>query len=149
MRFILLFLPILLFAEMLGVGDRVTPLSVKDQFEKSYKIGSELCWVITWDQATTRHANNYFGKDPSLLDQNLTRMIVDVSQTPSGIMRLFVLPKMRSYGHPILLSYDEAYNFKLPYREDHITILSLDNGVIDSIDFAPDERALSDLLEDH
>ena len=133
-------------AEMLKVGDSIVPITIKDQFDREHKIGSESQWVVTWDKMTTRYANTYFEKNSSLLDQNLSRMIVDVSQTPSGIMSLFVLPRMRSYNHPILLSYDEKYNLQLPYKEERLTVLFLDEGTVERIEYVEDEAELEKIL---
>lgn len=149
MRYLLLLLPLLLFAKMLEVGDCIASKTLEDQFGNRFTVGSETVWIVTWDKMTTRHANSYFSKESSLLDQNIIRMIVDVSQTPSGIMSLFVMPRMQSYHHTILLSYDEAYNRALPYKEGYITVLSLDDGMIISIDFAADEAQLEELLTEH
>lgn len=146
MRLILLFLPLLLMAQMLEVGDKVTPLTLDDQFDKPYTIAHERIWVITWDKTTTRHANDFFVKQPLSKRAKEKVMIVDVSQTPEGILQMFVLPRMRSHEHPILLSYDAEYNIRLPYKEAHITVLHLDDGEIERIDFAEDERALAEVF---
>lgn len=147
MRFLLLFLPFILAAEMLKIGDVITPATFKDQFDKEHRIGGEKVWVITWDKMTTRYANRFFADHPAVAEQNTTAMIVDVSQTPSGIMSVFVLPRMRSYDHPILLSFDEKYNIALPYEEDHVTVLFLQNGRIEKILFAEDEADLEKILK--
>jgi hypothetical protein len=145
-RLAVLFLPLILAAEMLKVGDTITPLTLKDQFGKDHHIGSEKAWIVTWDKMTTRHANRFFAAHPDLWEHNTTALIVDVSQTPSGIMNLFVLPRMRSYDHPVLLSYDEKYNITLPYEEEQITVLLLQNGRIGKILFAEDEARLEKIL---
>lgn len=133
-------------AQMLEVGDKVTPMTLDDQFDRPYTIGQEQTWVITWDKMTTRHANDFFAKQ--LPDESIKErvMIVDVSQTPEGILQMFVLPRMRSHEHPILLSHDAKYNITLPYKEAHITVLHLDDAQIKRIDFAEDESALAGIL---
>lgn len=101
-------------------------------------------WVVTWDKETTRLANEYFAKFHM---PKGVQMIVDVSQVPSGIFNLFVLPNMRDYSHAILLSYDEAYNVKLPYQEGFVTILTIKDSKIAAIDFAEDAAGLERLLK--
>jgi hypothetical protein len=146
MRFLLLLLPLFLTAETLIVGDVITPITFPDQHEKQHTVGHESVWVVTWDKMTTRHANLLFKAKPELLGDGQVAMIVDVSQTPSGIMNLFVLPRMRSYGHRILLGYDAAYNRSIPYREGAITVLYLSDGKVLEVAFAEDGEALLGLL---
>ena len=126
----LLFCSVILFAEMFKVGDNVIVKAIKDQYDKGHTVGKEERWVITWDKMTTRHANTFFEQHPAFMENNSTALIVDVSRTPSGIMTLFVLPKMQSYDHPILLSHDETYNRTFPYKQEHITVLFLDNKTV-------------------
>lgn len=146
MRFLLLIIPFILAAEILKVGDTITPMMLKDQFDKEHRIGGEKVWVITWDKMTTRYANRFFADHPAVAEQNTTAMIVDVSQTPSGIMTMFVLPRMRSYDHPILLGFNEQYNVTLPYKEEHLTVLFLQHGRIEKIFYAKDEADLEKIL---
>ncbi|MDX1295783.1 MAG: hypothetical protein R3302_05940 [Sulfurimonadaceae bacterium] len=148
MKFLLLLLPLLLTAETLMVGDVITPIDFPDQREKQHTVGHESVWVVTWDKMTTRHANLLFQAKPQLLREGQVAMIVDVSQTPSGIMNLFVLPRMRSYKHRILLGYDAAYNRSIPYSDGAITVLYLSDGKVLEVAYAEDGEALEKLLTD-
>ena len=148
MRLILHFLlPLALAAQMLSVGDSVAPRVLQDQFEQPHRVGGEKIWVVTWDKATTRIANDYFEKDPSLLISKEAAMIADFSTIPAGILSLFVMPRMQSYtNHAMLLSYDEAFNATLPYREGFITLLYLEQGKIVKIGYAENEKTLAEML---
>ncbi len=145
--FWILILPILLFGEgILKPGEPVGSKVINDQFGNAHSIGGEHYWIVTWDRATTHDANAYFSYDSSLLREKQAALIVDVSQTPSGIMSLFVLPRMKEYLHPILLSHDEVYNRTLPYKEGHITVLTLDKGHIQTITYVQGAEMLAKLL---
>ena len=128
---------------MLQVGDFTKPIALVSQHEKKILLFEDGVLAITWDKETTRLANKYFEKFGMKSD---TQMLVDVSQVPSGILNLFVLPRMRDYKHEILLSYDEVYNLALPYEENAVTILHLKDGKIEQIDFAQNEEELKALL---
>ncbi len=145
---LLVLLPLLLGAALLQEGDPVGQHLLRDQFDKEHKIGSERYWVIAWDRGTTRTANLFFEKHSTLLTQKRAALLVDVSQTPAGIMSLFVMPRMQSYDHPILLSYDEAYNLTLPYKEEMLTVLTLKKGRIEAVEFAAGEEELGQLLKE-
>lgn len=131
MRFLfILLLPLLLLAESLKVGDTITPLTLESQHEQKVTTLTSGMWIISWDKLSTKSVNHYFEQNQM---PNNVNFIVDVSQVPSAIMSLFVLPNMRTYKHDILLGYDEAYNQTLPYQEDMITLLYLKDAKISNI----------------
>lgn len=129
---------------MLEVGDAVILKEISSQHEKKHKLISDGMWVVTWDKESTHIANEYFKLHGMRANQNL---LVDVSQVPSGIMTLFVLPKMRRYEHEILLSEDEAYNLTLPYKEGYLTLLHIENARVKEILYAQDAKELEELLK--
>ena len=76
MRYLLLLLlPLAVVAQMLAVGDKITPRILEDQFEQKHQVGGEKLWVLTWDKETTRIANDYFDKEPSTLKAKKVAMI--------------------------------------------------------------------------
>lgn len=139
----LLLLPMMLFAQMLEVGDRIAERTIGDQFERPRTFGKQRWLVLTWDRETTGAANRYFDANRTLIDHGSAVMFVDTSTIPSGIFSMFVLPRLQAYEHPMLLSYDEAFNASLPYEEGKVTVLTMQEGKIASIDFVPDAAALA------
>lgn len=130
-------------AQILQVGNMVKPIQITTQHEKKITLLQNGIWVITWDKESTRVANTYFEKFG--IKDNI-QMIVDVSQIPSGILNLFVLPRMRDYKHEILLSHDEVYNLTLPYEENAITVMRVQDMNVERIDFAKTQEELKALL---
>ena len=143
-KLLLLLLPIFLVAKMLQVGDNIKPIEIKSQHDKKHQLIQNGIWIITWDKTSTAIANNYF--DTYNMPSNVN-LIVDVSQIPSGILNLFVLPRMRHYSHEVLLSYDEVYNVTLPYKEECLTILHVNNKKIQKIEFIKTENELKKLFK--
>lgn len=147
MRLWMLLLPVWLCAAVLQEGSSVGKHRLTDQFERLHEVGDERYWVVTWDRATTHEANLLFAGRPELLADKNAAMLVDISQTPSGILSLFVLPRMQGYAHPVLLSSDEAFNLSLPYEEGMITVLKLRDGRVETVQFAADAAALGEMLK--
>ena len=138
MRALLLLLPLLLCAQNWRIGERVAPIVLANQFGKKEKLEATSCWVVTWDRTTTAMTNDY------IAEHNVTcKMIVDVSQVPSGIFSLFVLPRMKHYRHSISLSFDEKYNKAVPYKEGCVTYLGFSKKRLSKIEYLCDERALT------
>lgn len=144
MRFLFLLIPFLLHAMMLEVGDAVILKEISSQHAKKHRLIGDGMWVVTWDKESTHIANEYFklhGMKPH------EQLLVDVSQVPSGIMTLFVLPKMRRYEHEILLCEDEAYNLTLPYKEGSLTLLHVENARVKEIFYPKTSKELEELLK--
>ncbi|NOQ31302.1 MAG: hypothetical protein GQ570_09285 [Helicobacteraceae bacterium] len=146
MKYLLLLLPLLLSAAILKVGDDFQLREFKDQKEKSHKLKKNQTIVMTWDKESTQIANSFFDENRELLKDDKIVMIVDVSTTPYGIMQLFVLPKLEGYKHPILLSYDEAYNLNLPYKDGFLTLLKITNSKVKNIEFVETKENLKENL---
>ena len=145
-KLLLLLLPVYLLAQILQVGDEVSIVKLKSQHDREYTLVDSGVWIITWDKISTRTANKYFNNQEMPKDINL---LVDVSQAPSGIFNLFILPDMKRYKHPILLSFNELYNVKLPYKENHLTLLYIENKKIVKIDYLKDESELTKQLSSY
>ncbi len=141
---LLLLLPLYLMAQTLHVGDRVSPVTLLSQHDKEFTLVQNGIWVITWEKTGTSTANKFFQKEAP---HKNVQLIVDLSQAPSGILSLFIMPNMRRYSHPILLSFDEAYNRTLPYKEGFITVLYIQNKVIQKIKFVQTQKQLKKALE--
>ncbi len=143
MKFWILVIPAIIIAQTLSLGSKISALELEDQFGVKHVLGSERLWLLAWDKETTRLANRYIDAHKSFLQTHNAALVVDVSQVPSGIFSLFVKPRMQSYEHPILLSFDAKYNQQLPYQEGCVTLLELQNQTVSSVRFACNEAQLA------
>jgi hypothetical protein len=129
---------------MLQVGDSVNSIKLKSQHNKEYTLVKNGIWIITWDKATTRIANQYFNEHKMPKNLNL---IVDTSQIPSVLFSLFAKPSMENYRHPILLSFDEKYNLTLPFKKDMITLLYIKGSRVNKIIYIKDIDELEETFK--
>lgn len=143
-KIVALLFPLFLFANMLQVGDEIAQITLKSQHNQEYALIKDGMWIISWDQESTRVANNFFEHFHMPKGVNF---LVDASQVPEGILNLFVLPKMQKYKHPILMSYNEAFNLTLAYKEDCLTVLYLKNGQITQIKYPQTQEDLKKIFE--
>ncbi|MEA3331560.1 MAG: hypothetical protein U9Q29_07710 [Campylobacterota bacterium] len=131
-KIILLLLPFLLNAQTLQVQESITPTIIKSQHDKEYKLITDGIWIVSKEKATTKIANEFFNNFHMPKNINL---IIDATQVPFGLFDFFVLPTLQKYRHPILLSFDENYNSTLPYKENHLAILYIQNKKIIKIEY--------------
>ncbi|MCD6432530.1 MAG: hypothetical protein J7L21_00670 [Sulfurimonas sp.] len=131
-KIFLLLLPLLLNAQILKIGDSVTPVVIKSQHDKAYRLTENGIWIVSKEKSTTKIANEYFKN--SYIPKNIN-LIMDTTQVPFGLFDFFVLPSLQNYKHPILLSFDEEYNDALPYKENHLAILHIKKGKLIKITY--------------
>jgi len=128
-------LPIGLFSEVLKEGSGIAPLIVvKDQFEKEVALNISTKQIIV---AFTREQGNqikaFLDQNPKYLSEHNALYLMDATQVPSFVMRMFMMPKFKQYTYPIGIVNDENDAGYLPKQEGKITIISLENLHISAI----------------
>ena len=123
-------------ASTLKIDDKISSFSLVNQFDKIHTINSNISMIIvTFQKESTNIVNNFLSsRDNDFLDKNNTIFINDISCTPSIIVKMFTIPKMRDYKYDILLIYNEN-NKKFIEEENMITVYFIENGFIKDIKF--------------
>lgn len=123
-------------AATLKIDDKISTFSLANQFDKIHTITSEISTIIvTFQRETTNLVNDFLSsKQSDFLDKNNTIFINNISCTPSIIVKMFTIPKMRDYKYDILLIYDEN-NKKFMEEENKITVYFIKNGFVKDIKF--------------
>ena len=123
-------------ANTLKIDDKISSFSLVNQFDKIHTINSNISMIIvTFQKESTNIVNNFLSsRDNDFLDKNNTIFINDISCTPSIIVKMFTIPKMRDYKYDILLIYNEN-NKKFIEEENKITVYFIENGFVKDIKF--------------
>ncbi|MBL9203157.1 MAG: hypothetical protein JNL39_21790 [Opitutaceae bacterium] len=135
-------------AEPYKAGDKFEGFACKDQHEKDYSyVGGARRIVVAFEMGSGKAANAYFEKQPAaFLDQEKTLFISNIHGMP-GIGRMFALPKMKKYPHRILLADSENFLVRYPRKEDHLTVLTLDDaGKVTAVDFVNPKKAMAEIF---
>lgn len=124
------------------VGSTVAAFSAQDQFGKFFQLGAD-CRVllVSFDMVTGKQANaklNALGKD--FLPSHRATYVANIVGMPA-IGRVFALPKMRGYGHRIVLADDAALLAPFPRQERRVTVLGLRARKVVSIRYWDPEKA--------
>lgn len=127
----------ILFASSYDINDKISTFSLPDQFDKMHTINSDISTIIvSFENHMSKKVNKFLAKkDDEFLTKNHSIFIANISNTPSILTKMFILPKMRDYKYPILLIYDKNNHIFLE-RDDKLTVYKLEKGLIKSIDFA-------------
>lgn len=123
-------------AATLKIDDKISNFSLPNQFDKIHTVTNEISIIIvTFQKETTNIVNNFLSsKSIDFLDKNNSIFINNISCSPSVVVKMFTIPKMRDYKYDILLIYNEN-NKKFKEEENKITIYFVENGFIKDIKF--------------
>ena len=122
---------------MLKVGNSMSGLSFKDQFEQKHQIDKSTQRLIVALDKEPAHAVNEFlaDKDPNFLKEHQSLFFVDVSAAPGIIQKLFILPGLKKYDYPVIIftEEEEAKPFRLKVNTSKILEVSLQNQKITAV----------------
>jgi len=129
-------LPFGLFAESLKEGSVIQAPAIKDQFEKTMSITPQTKQIIiayTKSQGDVMKA--FFEANPNYLSENSALYLMDATAVPSLVMSMFMMPKFKKYPYAIGLLENEKDVAYFPKKEDRLTVITLDNLNVTTIDF--------------
>lgn len=124
-------------------GEKFAGFSTRDQHDKPFTYeGGARRIVVSFEMDTGKAANGYLEKQGSdFLAKTHTLFIANIHGMP-GIARTFAMPKMRRYPHRILLADAEHFLDRYPSKENHLTVILLDEkGAVTSVRFVAKKEA--------
>ena len=124
------------FANALSIGDATPTFDIKDQFEKTHKIGPDAKTIlVAGDKGTGVIIKEYLLKqDKGFVEANKIYYVADISGMPSLISKFFAIPKMKKYPFSVLLV-DEEQTKSFSKKDDTITVYSVTDGKVSDIKY--------------
>ena len=137
-----------LLGEPLQVGDELKLLEYETQKEEKVILPKESkALVFTSEMEASKIAHEVFEKlGDEYLKQNSIVFVSDIHKMPFLITEFVALPKMRTYKYTIHLIKEEGLSKDIPKEKGKLTVISLDNYKITSIQFAASAGELQKLL---
>ena len=104
--------------------------------------------ILAFEKETGALVNKYLDtKDPYyLLDKHVV-FIADIHKMPAMVTKMFALPKLQEFKHPIYLSYGEKFATDMPNKKTKITILEIENAKIKNISYISTKKELIEAIE--
>jgi len=131
-----------LFAEI-KVGDTFPTLTLEDQFGEKIAIkqqGSSTL-ILSFEKDVSADIKKYIStKEKGFLQTNNIMYISDISGMPSLITSMFALPKMKKFPFQISLIYDEKEATSIARQEGKVTVITLTDNQIKTIQFVEAEK---------
>ena len=118
------------------VGDHLPPITLKDQFEKEFKVEpADTLLILAFEKDISVTVTDYLKNKPSaFLADNHAKYISDISTMPSFITSMFALPKMKKYPFSVLLIRDN-FGEQFDREQGKITVYKLKNNMVQSVQF--------------
>ena len=124
--------------------------TLPDQFGKAHSLEAGTgTLIVTFAKESAHTVRNFLKAQPEdFLLTHEAEYIADIHPMPVIIRNAFAMPDLRKSHYPVLLIYEEkiADLFKDPAHADEIMIVTLQNGVVKSIDYVKDADALAEKL---
>ncbi|MFA7092532.1 MAG: hypothetical protein WC149_11855 [Arcobacteraceae bacterium] len=119
-----------------NIGDKIGNFSLLNQFDEKQTVDTSVQTImVSFEKDTGADINEFLSHQKSdFLQKREAVFIANISGMPMVITKMFALPKMRNYKHPILLIYDEN-DTRFKAQEGKSTLYTLKNGAIQSIEF--------------
>ncbi|RLU00263.1 hypothetical protein [Ketobacter sp.] len=130
------------------IGNKVEFALLQDQFANPFPHAEHMeMLVFTNDMTASRDVRDALQRiDPACYNDGKLVFIADVSGMPTLITRLIALPKMRGYGFPVWLDYEGEATEALPVREDHVSLIRLQDEAITDIAFVQGMESVMNTL---
>ena len=104
--------------------------------------------IMAFEKDTGALVNDYLNtQSPFYLPKNHAVFIADIHRMPSIITKMFALPKMQKYKHPLYLHYEEQFENFAPHQEEKVTIIRFKDGKASSIDYITTVQELKAAIE--
>lgn len=131
-------------ADQLAVGDKLPMLTLHDQHDQPMAISKDTRLLLfAAEKPAADLLTAYLEEQPDdFLELNAAVYLMDISGMPKMITRMFALPKMRKRPYRVLLAEDAETLAFLPRHQNQVTVIRLENGRVESLDFAADESGL-------
>lgn len=127
----------------IGPGESLPSLAVNDQFDRPATLDAGTRFLLfAADKAAGDLATDALKAQPELLAQQRIVYIADISGMPAVITRMFALPKWRELPFPVGLVRDAQLTAALPRKPGQLTLLTLEQGKVQGIDYLADAKAL-------
>ncbi len=135
--------------KMIEQNSTIEPFTLNDQFGKEHTLEKmPKLLICSFGKDTGVLISNYFNaQDADYLAKYDVKLMADVSSVPSLLRSTFILPKMKKYNFEILISTDSKFSELFPREEDKLTVLKLENGVVQETIFISNEAELKEIIE--
>ncbi|MGM0623729.1 MAG: hypothetical protein ACQESH_06875 [Campylobacterota bacterium] len=94
--------------------------------------------IIAFTKAQGKIVDTHLQKQKDYLQKTNSVYLTDVSNVPSFVMKMFMLPKFKQYDYEMGFVKDEVKAQTLPRKGENLTLIELDNLEITSIKFSKD-----------
>jgi len=132
----MLFFPYGLFAQPLSEGTSIEAMQFKDQFEKNLTITAQTQQlIVVFSKVEGEKVKVFLEANPNYLTEKNALYLMDVTPVPGMVMSMFMLPKFKKYPYAIGLIDDEKVLEHFPKKENFITLITLENFKVTSIEF--------------
>lgn len=104
--------------------------------------------IFAFEKDTGALVNDYLStQTPFYMPKHRCVFIADINRMPSIITKMFALPKMQKYKHPLFLHYTDQLEAFVPHQEEKLTLARIKDGKVESISYISTTAELKAAIE--
>ena len=136
------------YAEPVSVGQALPRLPIHDQHDQTWQVVNSTRLVLL---ATNRSASGVVQnllntQDKNFLTSRHALYAADLSGMPGLITRSFAMPALRELAYPVGIVMNGQLLKDWPHHDKAVTLLWLNKGTLERIEFAQDDTQLRHAL---
>ncbi len=130
-------------AETVTVGSQLPALGVVDQHERPLRVETHTRFLVfAADKAGSDIVNKAMTPHPGAFGERRIVYVADISAMPAMVTRMFALPKLRKLPFAVGLVQKPEITAHLPRKPGEVTLITLEQGRVQAIEYLPTEAAL-------
>ena len=134
---------------MIEQNSTIETFTLNDQFGVEHTIEQmPKLLICSFGKESGKLISSYFNEQGAdyLTDNNISLM-ADVSGVPSLLRKTIIIPKMKKYTFNILVSTESDFMKQFPKQEDMLTVLKIENNIVQDIVFVGNGSSLKEVIE--
>lgn len=130
-------------------GQKVLPVSLPNQYGKSVTVGTDTRIIL---YVPDKKASNIVrelldSKASDYVPAKKMAVVSDLSNAPSFVRTLFILPGLKAYEYDMLVIEDEFSLVIFKSELEKVSVIEVDNGIQKSVQMAASKEELEKIIE--
>ncbi len=130
-------------------GQKVLPFTLPNQYKKPVTVGLDTRIILyVPDKKASNIVREFLdSKGPGYVPARKMAVVSDLSNAPSFVRTLFIIPGLKAYAYDMLVIEDEFSPVIFESDLEKVSVIRVDNGIQKSVQKAATKEELDSLIE--
>lgn len=130
-------------------GQKVLPFSLPNQYGKTIQVGADTQIILyVPDKKASNIVRSLLDtKGPEYVPKRKMAVVSDLSNAPSFVRTLFILPGLKAYAYDMLIIEDEFSPVIFKSELEKVSVIVVDSGIQKSVQMAASKEELENIID--